>query len=106
MKISDALTNLKPLDEKLWSEINFWIIRSTDEHDEDLIQGCIQKAIAARWGCYSMTFTRYGDEYHAYLNPITPQGKILPGSSGEGDSHAAALLTAYVVALMKDCRDH
>jgi hypothetical protein len=91
--MKEMLERLKVADPALWEEI----YQSGFNHchwPDDLIQGCVQRAIAARWDVSGITLIHIGNKYKAAI-----RYKSTFRFDGEGDSWPMALLAAYLEAL-------
>ena len=100
--MKEMLERLRVADPETWAQINFLsrtasgfdIDKNPNKVDQDYIQGCIQRAIAARWDVSGITLIHIGNKYKAAI-----RYKSTFRFDGEGDSWAMALLAAYLEAL-------
>ena len=105
--IPALLEELWEVDFETWKDIRFLLLNSMmfseprniplEQHIyQDIIQGCIQRAIAAWPGWYFgiIKYSEYQDRYHAVVEPPLKIQYIHDASTP-----AAALLAAYIEAV-------
>lgn len=109
--IPALLEELWEVDFETWKDIRFLLLNSTmfsepreiplEQHIyHDIIQGCIQRAIAARPDHWIISQWMSQDKWQAMIRR-GPRGYTDPEYMhiGEGDTPAAAILAAYIEAV-------
>lgn len=92
----DNLLRLKELDPDLYSEIADACEKVDIEFEEDVIQGCLQRAIEKRgWGWQVQTFDDPDPAKNFYIAYVVGDGHE---NKADKNSPAAALLAAYLEA--------
>ena len=111
--IPDLLEELREVDETTWAKIQYGVVfgKGLDESRvpyesmgvqmaHDHLQGCIQRAIAARGWEYQVAYNPHigPDDRHgqAYIWPL---GEVTKCYESEEDTPAVAILAAYIEAV-------
>jgi hypothetical protein len=93
--MKELLEELKKIDPDFYDEIARGLEQVDIEYEEDIVQGCVQRAIAAGGWTYQVSRTFQGTSY----------GKIITQNEDgtkwfhPGDSPAKAILSAYLSAI-------
>lgn len=100
--LTGLLEELRVVDEETWNAIYIRImairgIMPADDDGQDIIQGCIQRAIAANeWQLTQLSLVRWFRPcpYQAAIRTTPNENWI----SGFGETPATAILAAYIAA--------